>query len=60
RPVLIGHSRKRFVGKNLFSTLAISTLLEGRAQIIRVHDVSENYNALMTARKVRGAELWRE
>ncbi|MBR1603703.1 MAG: dihydropteroate synthase [Synergistaceae bacterium] len=67
RPVLIGHSRKRFTRfnninklNNLSGTLAITALLEGRAQIVRVHDVSENYIALMTVRKVREAELWRE
>ncbi|MBR1417792.1 MAG: dihydropteroate synthase [Synergistaceae bacterium] len=67
RPVLIGHSRKRFTRFNKFNnlnnltgTLAITALLEGKAQIVRVHDVSENYIALMTVRKIREAELWRE
>lgn len=64
RPVLIGHSRKRFTRfknfNDLSGTLAVTALLDGKAQIVRVHDVSENYIALMTVRKVREAELWRE
>ncbi|MDR3230278.1 MAG: dihydropteroate synthase [Synergistaceae bacterium] len=70
RPVLIGHSRKKFTGistgvdeKNvddrLTGTLAVSALLEGRVQMIRVHDVRENGRALAMARAVREAPLWR-
>ena len=49
-PILIGHSRKRFTGKNLFSTVALSGILYGRTNILRVHDVEENSKALLMAR----------
>ena len=49
-PVLIGHSRKRFTGKNLYATVALSGILYGRANILRVHDVEENYRAISMAR----------
>ncbi|MDR1730994.1 MAG: dihydropteroate synthase [Synergistaceae bacterium] len=64
RPILIGHSRKRFTGtatgaddvsQRLTGTLAVSALLEGRAQMIRVHDVKENRRAMDMARAVREA-----
>ncbi len=59
RPVLIGHSRKRFVHGDIFETAAISALMAGKAQILRVHDVRENKNAVQAALAVNGAELWR-
>ncbi|MDR3265571.1 MAG: dihydropteroate synthase [Synergistaceae bacterium] len=68
RPVLIGHSRKKFTGLStgaesvddrLTGTLAVSALLEGRVQMIRAHDVKENARALAMARAVREASLWR-
>jgi len=49
-PILIGHSRKRFTEKNLFATVALSGILYGRANILRVHDVEENSKALKMAR----------
>ena len=49
-PILVGHSRKRFTGKNLFATVALSGILYGRANILRVHDVEENSKALSMAR----------
>ena len=64
-PLLIGHSRKRFTssgedrpGDRLQRTAAVSALLEGRVEMIRVHDVRENHQALLMARAVRGAALW--
>ncbi|MBR6900958.1 MAG: dihydropteroate synthase [Synergistaceae bacterium] len=51
-PILIGHSRKRFTGKNLFATVALSGMLYGRANILRVHDVEENLTALSMARSL--------
>ncbi|MDR1875586.1 MAG: dihydropteroate synthase [Synergistaceae bacterium] len=68
RPVLIGHSRKKFTGTatgaesaddRLAGTLAVSALLEGRVQMIRVHDVKENRRALAMARAVREASSCR-
>jgi dihydropteroate synthase len=64
RPILLGHSRKKFTGtvtnaKNvddrLVGTLATSALLEGRVHLLRVHDVLENKSALLMARAVREA-----
>ena len=61
-PILFGHSRKKFTGTitdapntndRLAGTVAISALTEGRAQIIRVHDVRENKNALLMARAIK-------
>lgn len=47
RPVLVGHSRKRFTGSdNIAGTLAVSALLCGRVSMLRVHDVKENLDAL--------------
>ena len=64
-PVLIGHSRKRFTssgedrpGDRLQRTAAVSALLEGRVEMIRVHDVRENRQALSMARAMRGAAPW--
>ena len=45
-PILVGHSRKRLTEKNLSRTLAISSILAGRVNILRVHDVKENFEAL--------------
>ena len=52
-PILVGHSRKRFTGKNLFATVALSGLLYGRANILRVHDVEENLKAIEMAKNLR-------
>ena len=47
RPVLVGHSRKRFTGtERLAGTLAVSAVMSGRASLLRVHDVKENAAAL--------------
>lgn len=52
RPVLVGHSRKRFTGSdNIAGTLAVSALLCGRVSMLRVHDVKENMNALRVSCK---------
>ena len=68
RPILIGHSRKGFTGTvthapdaagRLQGTTAVSALLEGRAQILRVHDVEPNRQALLMARAIREAAPWR-
>ena len=65
-PILLGHSRKKFTGTitgtegaedRLQATAALSALLEGRVQIVRVHDVRENRQALLAARAVRKASL---
>lgn len=56
RPILLGPSRKGFIGKvsgsgeRLFGTVAISALTEGRVQLTRVHDIAENKEAILTAR----------
>ena len=68
RPLLIGQSRKGFTGTithaadaagRLQGTTAISALLEGRAHILRVHDVEPNRQALLMARAIREASPWR-
>ena len=51
-PILVGHSRKRFTNKNLSATVALSGILYGRANILRVHDVEENSAALSMARSL--------
>ena len=51
-PILVGHSRKRFTGKNLFATVALSGMLYGIANILRVHDVEENLRALEMAKNL--------
>lgn len=54
RPVLVGHSRKRFTGTDRLSgTLAVSAVLAGRVSLLRVHDVRENVEALRVAEGVR-------
>ena len=56
-PVLVGHSRKRITGKTLSGTLAITAILNGRVNILRVHDVKENMQALLMARKISEADF---
>ena len=67
RPLLIGHSRKRFTGSvtgatatddRLQGTTAITALLYGRAQVVRVHDAAPNRQALSMAKAIRGAQPW--
>lgn len=70
RPILAGHSRKGFIGEatgagtpldakeRLPGTLALSALLEGQVELIRVHDVAPNRQALLMARAVREAKSW--
>ena len=53
-PVMIGHSRKRITGKTLSGTLAITARLYGRANLLRVHDVGENLQALKVAASIDG------
>ena len=56
RPVLVGHSRKRFTGtERLAGTLAVSAVMAGRASLLRVHDVKENAEALRVAEGINGA-----
>ena len=45
-PILIGHSRKKFTENDLFTTIALSAYLYGKVQILRIHDVLENYHAI--------------
>lgn len=61
RPVLIGHSRKRFLQKvlgkpvdeRMFGTLGVSLALAAQgADIIRVHDVAAHRDALIAYRAV--------
>jgi dihydropteroate synthase len=63
-PILLGYSRKKFTGTvtgvettddRLWGTAAISALVEGRAQMTRVHDVRENKRALAMARAIKEA-----
>ena len=51
-PVMSGHSRKRFTGKSLAGSVAVSALLAGRVSVLRVHDVKENAEALRIAREM--------
>ena len=54
RPILVGHSRKRFTGtESIAGTLAVSALLCGRVSLLRVHEVTENMRALDTARAMK-------
>ena len=56
RPLVVGVSRKSFLGKisttplgKRHATIALTSLLRERgAQILRVHDVAENADALRT------------
>lgn len=53
RPILVGHSRKRFVGKeDISATLAVSALMSGRVSLLRVHDVKENITAVNMAHRL--------
>ena len=52
RPILVGHSRKRFTEKKLTRTLAVSSILAGRVNILRVHDVKENFDAVSMAQNL--------
>lgn len=66
RPLVVGVSRKSFLGKILGSsemadrnapTVALTALLRERgADVIRVHDVKENFSALRTAEALLGAK----
>ncbi len=57
-PILIGHSRKRFLGKNnLPGTLAVSAFLNGKINLIRVHDVKENYDTLSAMQNIMNYEF---
>lgn len=54
RPVLVGHSRKRFTGKeSITGTLAVSALMYGRVSLLRVHEVAENLRAVKMAEAMR-------
>ena len=53
RPVMIGHSRKRFTG-GLSGTLGVTAMLSGRVSLLRVHDVAENDEALRIAEGING------
>ncbi|HUG89638.1 MAG TPA: dihydropteroate synthase [Planctomycetaceae bacterium] len=64
RPVLIGHSRKRFLSRLLgraaeertAATIGVSIALAGQStDILRVHDVAANRDALAAWRAIRGA-----
>jgi len=64
-PVLIGHSRKSFIGKLLgaevdardMATAAISALCAAKgASILRVHDVDKTVQAVRLAEAIAGAE----
>jgi dihydropteroate synthase len=66
RPLLVGASRKSFIGKvlglevteRLEGTLAVTALAVARgARIIRVHDVKENVRAVRMAEAVLAASL---
>ena len=58
-PVLVGHSRKRFTGvannsqsEKLAATLAVTSMLAQKVNILRVHDVSENFAALEISKRI--------
>lgn len=53
RPILVGHSRKRFTGKDsIAGTLVVSALMYGRVSLLRVHEVAENVKTLLIAKNV--------
>ena len=56
RPVMIGHSRKRFTG-GISGTLGVSAMMSGRVSLLRVHDVKENIEALRVAEGIRDCEI---
>ena len=54
RPVLLGHSRKRFTGtERLAGSLGVSAMMAGRVSLLRVHDVKENAAALRIVEYVK-------
>ena len=55
-PILVGHSRKRFTQKNLLRTLAVSAYLSGKVQILRVHDICENFQILDMLNAIKNSE----
>ena len=55
RPLMIGHSRKRFTEKTLAGTLGVTALMAGRVSLLRVLDVGENMRALRVAEGIRNA-----
>ncbi len=65
RPLVVGVSRKSFLGKipttplgKRHATVALTSLLRERgAQILRVHDVAENADALRTTEALLGASV---
>ncbi len=68
RPVLIGHSRKRFLQKvlgksvdeRMFGTLGVSLAVAAQgADIIRVHDVAAHRDALVAFRAITDQSLQR-
>jgi dihydropteroate synthase len=65
RPILLGCSRKKFIGAvtrtprpddRFAGTIAVSALMEGRAHVARVHDVKENKEALLMARAIKASK----
>ena len=54
RPVMVGHSRKRFTG-GISGTLGVTAMMAGRVSLLRVHDVAENMEALRVAEVINGA-----
>jgi dihydropteroate synthase len=67
RPIVIGASRKSFIGKltgrdldgRLGGTIASNVLaLRGGAQVFRVHDVAELRQALDVAEAILGRRAW--
>ena len=54
RPVMIGHSRKRFTG-GISGTLGVTAMMSGRVSLVRVHDVAENIEALRVAEGINAA-----
>lgn len=57
RPLMIGHSRKRFTGKTLAGTLGVTALTAGRVSLLRVHDVEENMRALRVAEGMKSSAM---
>ncbi|MEJ2136816.1 MAG: dihydropteroate synthase [Desulfofustis sp.] len=64
RPVLLGHSRKRFLGdltgldadqRDSVSSVVSALSLEKNVSIFRVHDVAATRQALAVARAIRTA-----
>ena len=54
RPLMLGHSRKRFTrNDSIAGTLAVTAAMTGRASLLRVHDVAENMRALEIANAIR-------